>query len=404
MNRRLRILHLITRLELGGAQLNTLATCRGLDPKRFEVFLANGPGGPLVPEGLAADRWRAVPHLERAIRPAGDRRALAELRELMRELRPDIVHTHSSKAGILGRWAAAQARVPLVVHSVHGFAFAPGQPWLVQAVYHWLERQVAPLTSHFIFVPRADLERAAELKLTHGNASLIRSGFALDRFRGGAGERTTVRRELALPDNAVVCGVIAPFKPQKGLHRLLDIAALVVARDPRVHFVIAGDGGLRRQIEAGLAERGIAGHFRLPGFVTRVERIMEGFDIGVSTAMWEGLPQSLVQLRLRGLPVVVSDIPAHREVVREEGNGFLVNTADPETFAERILRLAGNPELRRRLGGYAGDDFSEWDEGAWFGASRNCTSGFGGSGRQRTREAGHDSRQGQQEGESGKVQ
>lgn len=358
---RLRVLHLITRLELGGAQLNTLATCRGLDPTRFEAHLASGPGGRIHPDGIPADRVHEIGSLVRQIDPLSDLRAARELRALLASLRPDIVHTHSSKAGILGRRAAARAKVPLVIHSVHGFAFAPGQPWPVRLAYQWLERRAAPLTRHFVFVSRADLLRARQLGLCGTNASLIRSGFPLDRFRGSTGAGATVRRELGIPDGAVVCGTIAPFKPQKGLSFLLGIAARVAAGDPRVHFVIAGDGALRPRLEAEIRRLGLTERFHLPGFIDRVERVMDAFDIGVSTALWEGLPQSLVQLRLKGLPVVVSDIPAHREVVREGENGFLCDVRDGDGFARRILRLAGDESLRRRVGACAGDDFGEWD-------------------------------------------
>ncbi len=356
----LRVLHLITRLELGGAQLNTVATCRGLDPTRFEPHLACGPGGVLVPAGIPAPHLHEVASLVRSIDPRADLRAARELDELIARLRPDIVHTHSSKAGILGRRAAKRAGVPVVIHSVHGFAFSPGQFWPVRLTYQWLERRVAPLTDHFVFVSRADLAEGRRLGLCGDNASLIRSGFELDRFQRPVGTGERLRRQLGIPEGAVVCGTIAPFKPQKGLLFLLGIAARVATMDPRVHFVIAGDGVLRPRLEAEIRRRGLGGRFHLPGFVERVEEMIDLFDIGVSTARWEGLPQSVVQLRLRKVPLVVSDIPAHREVVTEGENGLIADVRDEAGFAGKILLLAGDETLRRRIGDFT-DDFAEWD-------------------------------------------
>jgi glycosyltransferase involved in cell wall biosynthesis len=157
-----------------------------------------------------------------------------------------------------------------------------------------------------------------------------------------------------------VCGTIAPFKPQKGLSRLVAAAAQVIAGNPKVFFLIAGDGEQRPQLEAELRRRGIAANFRLPGFIRDVENAMDAFDIGLSTALWEGLPQSLVQLRLKKKAIVASDIPGNREVVRHGENGFLVPGNDTERFAAAILELAANAGLRRQLGDFEAEDFSEW--------------------------------------------
>jgi glycosyltransferase involved in cell wall biosynthesis len=354
------VAHLITKLELGGAQLNTIYTSEHLDPRRFDAYLLCGPGGMLKSRLAAAGRLIVVPALGREIRPGRDLRALLQLARLFRRLRPQIVHTHSSKAGILGRIAARLARVPVVIHSVHGFSFSPFQPFLRRHFYLLAERACRRLTDHFIFVSRSDMELARRRGLAAGNSSLIRSGFPLDRFRAAPGEGAELRRRFDLPAAAFVCGVIAPFKPQKGLLHLAAIASLVIRRNPAAVFFLAGDGGQRRELEDELKRLGISRNFRMPGFVQDVENAIACFDVGVSTALWEGLPQSLVQLRLKKKAVVASDIPGNREVVRDGENGFLVPVADHERFAAAILRLAGDESLRRRLAGFAGEDFSDW--------------------------------------------
>jgi glycosyltransferase involved in cell wall biosynthesis len=356
---RIRVVHLITKLELGGAQLNTLYTVEHLDPARFDAYLLCGPGGMLQSRLVDRERLVVVPALGREIRPGRDLQALLQLVRLLRSIRPQIVHTHSSKAGILGRMAARLARVPVVVHTVHGFSFSPLQPFFTRNFFRLAEKACRSLTDHFVFVAQADLDRARELKLAGENVSLIRSGFPMEKFLA-RGNAPAARARFNLPADAFVCGTIAPFKEQKGLLRLVRIAARVIARNPAAFFVIAGDGELRPQLEAEIERLGIAGRFRLPGFIRDVENAMDGFDIGVSTALWEGLPQSLVQLRLKKKALVASDIPGNREVVRDGDNGFLVPGDDPERFAAAIQRLAEDPGLRRRMENFGAETFDEW--------------------------------------------
>lgn len=360
MSQRIVVVHIITKLELGGAQLNTVYTAEHLDPARFDVFLLSGPGGMLQSRLGNEGRLIVVSALGREVRPGRDLRALIQLFRLLRSIRPQVVHTHSSKAGILGRLAARLARVPVVVHSVHGFSFSPCQPFIQRTLYRLAERGCRRLTSHFVFVARSDIELARRRKLVGDNFSLIRSGFPMERFSAPIGDIAALRAGFGLPADSVVCGVIAPFKPQKGLLHLAAVAGLVIARNPAVRFFLAGDGEQRLRLEKELERLGIASHFHLPGFVREVEKAIDCFDIGVSTALWEGLPQSLVQMRLRHKPVVASDIPGNREVIREGESGFLVPVADHERFAAAILKLAGDPALRRRLGDFAAEDFSDW--------------------------------------------
>jgi glycosyltransferase involved in cell wall biosynthesis len=358
---RIVVAHIITKLELGGAQINTLHTWRHLDPQRFDAWLLCGPGGPLQPDPAASGRLLVCPELQREIRPWSDLRALWSIRRQLRHLRPRIVHTHSSKAGILGRLAARLAGVKLVVHTVHGFSFAPGQSFLKKSAYRLAERLAAPLTDHVIFVAENDRRQAIRMGLCKDDGcSVIRSGFPMQRFLAPPADGPGCRQRFDVPAGRPLVGIIAPFKPQKGLFHLTEIAARVIQKRPDVLFLIAGDGEQRSAIEADLARRGISANFRLPGFIPDIENAISLFTIGVSTALWEGLPQSLVQMRLMKKALVVSDIPGNREVVRQGENGFVVPLVDPDAFAARILRLLEDEALRTRLG-LCPDDFSEWD-------------------------------------------
>lgn len=355
------VVHLITKLELGGAQINTVYTAEHLDPLRFDAFVFSGPGGVMKARLAGAERMVCIPALGREIRPGKDVLALFSLVRHLKRIRPQIVHTHSSKAGILGRLAAFLARVPIVIHTVHGFSFSPFQPALKRNFYLLFEKICRPLTTHFIFVAAGDIESARGHKLLAGNYSLIRSGFPLQKFRDRGSDAAALKGRFQLPEGSFVCGVIAPFKPQKGLLHLPDIAARVISQNPAVHFLIAGDGGQRPELERELRRLGVERNFRLPGFLPDMENVIDGFDIGISTALWEGLPQSLVQLRLKKKAVVASDIPGNREIIRDGLNGFLIPLSDHERFAGSILKLAADPALRARLGRYGEEDFGEWD-------------------------------------------
>ena len=355
------VVHLITKLELGGAQLNTIYTAEHLDPLRYDVYLLSGAGGSLKSRLDELDRQVTVPALVREVHCVRDAQVLFSLLRFFKHIRPQIVHTHSSKAGIIGRLAAHLAGIPVIIHSVHGFSFSPCQSFLKRNFYLLAERICSRLTSHFIFVAQSDMSLARKIKLVTKNYSLIRSGFPMEKFIGRNENPQVMKNKYALTDGHFVCGIIAPFKPQKGLFHLIEIAARVIEQNPAVIFFIAGDGEQRRELENELQRHGISQNFRLPGFIKDVENAIDCFDIGLSTALWEGLPQSLVQLRLKKKAVIASDIPGNREVVRDGESGYLLPVDDHERFAAAILKLAADPVLRNRLGDYDGDDFSEWD-------------------------------------------
>jgi glycosyltransferase involved in cell wall biosynthesis len=361
MKRKIIVAHIITRLELGGAQLNTLYTVEHLDPELFSTVLIYGPGGLLDDQAAGRANLFSLAALGREINARRDLRALRGLAALLKKIKPDIVHTHSAKAGVIGRLAARWLRVPVIIHTFHGFSFSPWQP-LGQRKAYWLaERMLRPLTSHVIFVSSADMRQAECLGLLGKSSSLIRSGFPLARFRSSPGDKLAFYRQYGVAEDRLVCGVVAPFKPQKGLFHLLDIAARVISRNPRVIFFLAGDGELRPGIEAEIERLRLRDHFILPGFLRQIEKALAGFTIGVSTALWEGLPQSLVQMRLLKIPLVASAIPGNSEVVIDGQNGYLVDVRDHQRFAERILTLAEDAELRRRLANFAGEDFADWE-------------------------------------------
>jgi glycosyltransferase involved in cell wall biosynthesis len=350
---RLKVLHLITCLELGGAQENTLHTATHLDPDRFEALLVAGPGGLLDERAraLLGGSFHAAPSLVRPLRPHRDLFALASLISLLRRLKPHIVHTHSSKAGVLGRWAAAAAGVPVRVHSVHGFGFHAGRGSALRSGLLTAERLAYSCTTHWIVVSRANLEQGAGLRLLDpARATLIRSGIDLARFRSVPGGGREVRRQLGLGPADPLVGAISCLKPQKAPLDLVEVAARVAREIPTAHFALAGDGELRREVERLILRRGLAGRFHLLGWRQDVPDLLAAFDLLLHTSRWEGLPRVFPEALASGRPVVATDVDGASEVIEEGVTGHLRPAGDVAGLASCVASLLRDPGRRARMG------------------------------------------------------
>ncbi len=347
------VAHVITKLELGGAQQNTLFTVSHLDPARYRCILVTGETGVLDVEAraLAGVEFHQVPSLVRPVSPSRDLRATIALLKLFLRLKPTIVHTHSSKAGILGRWAARLARVPIIIHSIHGFGFHVHQPALKRLAFVAAERSVAPLTTRFFAVSEANRRRGIELGLFEADRCVvIRSGIDVEAARRRSVDRAAKKRELGLDPEQPVVGMVAPLKPQKAPLDFVDLAALVHHARPETGFLLVGDGELRRDVEMAIVQRGLTGVVRLAGWRRDVAEIMPCLTVFALTSRWEGLPRVYLEALAAGVPVVGTRVDGAAEVVRDGHNGFLVEPGDLPAMAERVLALLAAPELVRDLG------------------------------------------------------
>lgn len=301
-NSKLRVAHIITMLELGGAQRNTLYTVGHLDPQRFAPVLIAGKRGILDKETQGA-AWPTVfvwP-LVRAVNPFLDIPALIILYRHLRRLKPHIVHTHSSKAGILGRIAAYLAGVPVIIHTFHGFGFTPGQKSFVRRFFIRMEKFCALLSTHLIFVSEANRSEAAQLGIgTKTPNSLIRSGIELSTSERSAmaawlGEErrhkpnVLIRQENGITENAWLVAYIGNFKPQKNPMDLARVAAEVLKKTKDVHFLLVGDGELREEVEAWCRDQGIADHMHFPKWRRHddIPRILADADCFLLTSLWK---------------------------------------------------------------------------------------------------------------------
>lgn len=352
------ICHVITRLIIGGAQENTVLSCEGLHELGHRITLISGPT--TGPEGSLLPRVRAggyrlieLPELIRAVNPWYDARALRELRRLFETLRPDVVHTHSSKAGILGRFAAFDAGVPHIVHTIHGMSFNRTQHPLTRALYVQLERAAARRCHALLSVADALGAQALAARICRPEKLLtIYSGMETHRFDPADYDRAAVRREWPFPPDAIIVATVARLFRRKGYEQLIPIMARAAAADPRLHFLWIGDGAQRGEYEAELQRIGLRARTHLVGLVPPAEipRLLAGCDLLAHTSQWEGLPRAVVQGLLMNLPAVAFDIDGTPEVLRDGVTGRLLPLNDLAGFAAALLELAGDERLRARLG------------------------------------------------------
>jgi len=353
------VCHVITRLIVGGAQENTILTCEGLHERGHRVTLISGPTR--GPEGSLVDRARRggyafieLRELIRPVHPWMDARARRLLCMEFQRLRPDIVHTHSSKAGILGRLAAADAGVPHIVHTIHGMSFNRTQSWWTRRLFAWLEKTAARRSEAIVAVADAMIEQTVAAGIC-GREKLqtIYSGIEVEQFTPTCYDRDAIRRTCNVGADEVVVGTIARLFRRKGYEQLIPIMAEVGRRLPRVRFVWVGDGAQRAEYEAELARLGLRERTTLAGLVPpeRVPGMLAGFDILAHTSQWEGLPRGVVQALLMHVPAVAFDIDGTPEVVLGGQTGRLVPLGDLAGFAAAVVELAADPELRQRMGG-----------------------------------------------------
>jgi glycosyltransferase involved in cell wall biosynthesis len=361
------VAHVITRMIIGGAQQNTLFTCA--DQHRDfgdEVTLITGPA--FGPEGSLMDRAREVgfriieiPELRRSIYPLMDWVSYRRIVETLRELRADIVHTHSSKAGIIGRYAAAKAGLP-AVHTIHGASFHRGQSALAFNVYRRLERWAARRTDAFISVCDSLTDQYVNAGIApRDQFTTVYSGMDVAPFLCPPRDRADVRRELGLQPDHVAVAKVARLFHLKGHKFLIEAARRVIDRCPNVRFVLIGDGILREQFEQSILELGLSEYFILTGLVPpeRIPELVNAADIVAHTSEWEGLARVLPQGLIAGKPVVSYDVDGAREVVIPGETGFLLPVEEIFGLANAICELAESSELRDRLGSNGRKRFTE---------------------------------------------
>lgn len=356
-----KVVHIITRLDFGGAQGNTLHTARNLDKARYEASIICGHSGDLE-HRVSDGNIRYAENLVRQVSPLKEIKAFFELRRLLLALKPGIVHTHSSKAGILGRLAARSAGVPVIVHTFHGFGFHPLQHPLVRGLYVFLEKVCARFTDALVFVSRSNQETALALRIgDRARYRLIRSGVPLAAYPART-DRAGKRAALDLEETDTVVLSIGNTKPQKNPGHFIEAARRLAPVFPAARFVFAGGGSDLEKYREQVRSLGLEKVCRFIGWREDTAELLAASDIFAMTSRWEGLPRALVEALKTGLPSVCYAADGVSDILVTGRNGCLIEAGDLDAFCAALGKLLGDAGLRARLAaGAAATDLGEFD-------------------------------------------
>jgi glycosyltransferase involved in cell wall biosynthesis len=360
-----KIVHIITRLILGGAQENTLITCKLLAERGHEVTLITGPA--IGPEGQLFDQTKGrqyrtiiIDEMRRAIDPRRDYASYGKLKQLLRDLKPDIVHTHSAKAGILGRFAAWSLKGrwasnrPAVVHSLHGLSFHPYQETWLNRFYIAIEKAAAKRTDYFISVADAMTEQS-KAEGIGVKKPYVTAYSAIDEEQFlrpiPEQEKREFRRKYDIPDSAVVLVTIARLFELKGHEYIIESARELSKRFADAIWLFVGDGNLADDLKGQIQFHGLMDRFRFTGLMPpdQIPLAIQSCDILVHCSLREGLARTLPQAMLCGRPAISFDVDGAREVVNEN-TGRLVEPKDTRWLIEACAELIQDKALRERLG------------------------------------------------------
>jgi glycosyltransferase involved in cell wall biosynthesis len=359
-----KVIHVITRLDYGGSAQNTMLTALGHDRALFEPLVISGypgcwdaQGGQAATEDncrkleKAAIRWMLLPSLTREVNPVKDAQALWQLFRLFRHERPALVHTHTSKAGVLGRVAAFLARVPVIVHTPHGHVFyghfGPFRSWL----FLQIERMLSRFTDRLIALTEA--ERQEHLDREVGKADrfiVVPSGIDRERFREARVRGKQQPAWFGCPQEALVVGSVGWLTDIKGHQHLIDAVAKLKQDFPSLHLVIIGSGNRHDALLQQAELAGLGGAVHLLGHRGDVEICLAGMDLFVLPSLNEGMGRALIEAMAAGLPVVASRVGGIPAVISHEQSGLLVPPGDAGALAEALRRFLDRPEWAAQLG------------------------------------------------------
>lgn len=354
----MRVATVITRLNIGGASPPVISLVVGLRERGHESILA--VGSPEPSEGTveaeaakAGARIVKIPELRRNPHLVRDTRALRKLIALFREFRPDVVATHMSKAGALGRVAARLTGVPVVVHTYHGKGFDVFRPGWRRSSALWTERVLARLATGNIVVSAKQQEEFLRLRVApRHRLRVIRYGLDLDPFLAASRTVGPLRRELGFGDDIVLVGVVARVVAIKGHDVFLRAAARMREACANVRFLVVGDGPFRPSCETLTQDLGLNGSVRFLGWRRDIPDVLSALDLVVlPTVMdFEGTPVALIEALAAGRAVVATDVGGVAEVVRPGHTGLLVPPNDAAALADAMQRLLADPALRAAFG------------------------------------------------------
>lgn len=336
-----KILFIITYLELGGAQKQLLYIFQTLDKNKYEIYLYAGNRGYLRSDflSLSGINVKLDFFLVREINPFFDIVAFFKLVFFIKKHKFDIVHTHSPKASILGRWAAYLGNSKNIIYTVHGWPFHKFMNPFTYYLYFFLEKITAKITKTIVVVSNADLENGIKNKLALPNKFfLVHYGIEVDKFKNIWIEND---RDFSITsvDKKPIVLTVSSLKPQKGIMRFLEVAKMLLGDLPDLEFIIVGDGPLRRRIVKEIRKHNLDGKVFLYGWVRDISELLKKANLFLLTSLWEGLPVALIEVVAAGLPFVVTNTGGVLDIARFCGRGVVVDSFKPETVKNACLKI-----------------------------------------------------------------
>ena len=371
---KIKVLHIITRFDKGGSAQNTFLTLLGQKKQNIEPSLVAGLSLEsemkneemkskeidilkLESEGI---QFIQCPYLVRRINIIKDFKAFIDIWRIIKKNNPFIVHTHSSKAGLLGRLAAKLAGVPIIVHTPHGHIFFGYFGPFKTKIFILLERLASRITDRIVALTNREKEDHVRLRIAiEDKFVIIHSGIDLKKFKELLfNEKQNFKKELGVPQNSLIVGTVGRLEPVKGPEFLIEASKYIILKHPDTYFIFAGDGHLKKNLEKKASELGIKKNIIFLGWRDDVAKIISIYDIFVLPSLNEGMGRVLVEAMALKKPIVASDIGGIPDLVAHGKNGFLVPPKDPKELANYIQILLEDGERREKMG-IAGKEMAE---------------------------------------------
>lgn len=351
----MQICHVITNPELGGAQLSTLQLVSNLPKEKYSSSIITSFRGTIKSdfENLKDVNTYFLKNLIRSINPLFDILAFIAIYKLYMSNKYNIVHTHSSKAGIIGRWAALAAKIPVIVHTVHGWPFNEYQLPVIKRFFIFLEKITAGFTTKIICVSKSDFDTALRYNIAPKEKLVfIKYGIEFEKFKRNILDQKCInekKRELGIRNNGPVVGMISCLKPQKSPLDYIKACIKVYDKAKDVNFLLIGDGVLKKECQRLLKKSPVNERFVFTGWRRDVSDILDILDIFVLSSKWEGLPICVIEALYKGCPVVATDIGGTNELVRNGYTGYLTKPGVYDDMSEKILNLLKDKESFIRM-------------------------------------------------------
>lgn len=348
----MKLCHVITKPELGGAQLSTLNILSRLPKAKYDISVITCAKGLLRSdfESLKDAKCYFLSSLHRPINPLLDICAFIQIYFIFRRNKYAIVHTHSSKAGIIGRLVAWFTHVPIIIHTVHGWSFNDYQSPIKRNIFVFLERITARFTTKIICVCKKDIEIALKYRIAKEDKfTLIKYGIPVSEFRRSSTDFEKKRRELGILNNDPVVGMISCLKPQKSPLDFIKASIKIYENEPRVNFLLVGDGVLRAKCEKVLARAPLNGRFIFAGWRRDISKILDVMDMVILTSKWEGMPISIIEALCKGCPVIATGVGGTPELIKDGVTGYITQPGFYEEVAEKALKILKDPHFFNKM-------------------------------------------------------